>query len=107
MTALYESFSLGEISKEEYLTLINVAVKQKDATAAQIAELEATLENAAPDGHLDNAFVSAFEKYQEVQEITKEIISEVLNVVYVYPDGRLEIVWNFEDDLEKLVLDLR
>ena len=74
--------------------------------AARMAELEATLENAGADGSLQNGFVTTFEKYTEVEEITREIITEVLKDVYIYPDGRLEIVWNFRDELEKLILDL-
>ena len=58
------------------------------------------------DGGLQNAFVSTFEKYVSVEEITGEIVSEALSEVRVYPDKRLEIVWNFRDDMEKLMLEL-
>ena len=104
---LYESFALGEIGKPEYLSEKADVVKQRDAIAARMAELKATLENAGTDGGLQNGFVDAFGKYTEVEEITSEIIAEVLKEVYIYPDGRLEIVWNFRDELEKLKLDLQ
>ena len=105
--ALYESFALGEISKSEYLTIKSAAVKQRDAAADRLAELEASLENMGTDGSLQNSFVSAFGKYTEVEEITSEIVSEVLSEVRIYPDKRLEIVWNFRDEMERLVLELQ
>lgn len=104
---LYESFALGEISKPEYLAAKAAAVQQRDTAAARISELEADMENTGADGNLQNGFVSTFGKYIEVKEITSEIAAEVLNAVHIYPDGRFEITWNFEDELEKVLLDLQ
>ena len=42
-----------------------------------------------------------------VEEITGEIVTEVLKEVRIYPGGRLEIIWNLQDELEKLVLALK
>ena len=103
---LYESFALGEISKPEYLAAKAAAVQQRDAAAVRIAELETALENTGSNGGLQNEFVSTFGKYMEVKEITSEIVREVLKEVRIYPGGRLEIIWNLQDELEKLVLDL-
>ena len=103
---LYEAIALGEIGTPEYLSAKAAAVKERDLIASRMAELKATLENAGADGSLQNEFVSTFGKYTEVEEITREIITEVLKDVYIYPDGRFEIVWNFRDELKKLILDL-
>ena len=104
---LYESFALGEISKAEYLTAKAAAAQQRDNTAARISELEAELENMGMDGSLRNGFVSAFGKYLEVEEITDEIAADVLQEVRIHPGGRIETVWNYQDELEKLILDLQ
>ena len=107
VTGLYESFALGEISKAEYLTAKTAAVKQRDETAVQISELEAALDNMSADGSLQNGFVSTFKKYLDVEEITSEIMADVLQEVRIFPDGRIETVWNYRDELEKLILDLQ
>ena len=96
---LYELFALGEIDKPEYLSEKAAAVQQRDTAAARIAELEAALENAETNGGLRNEFVSTFEKYVNVDEITREIVTEVLKEVRIYPGGRLEIFWNFCDEM--------
>ena len=59
------------------------------------------------DGGLKNSFVSTFEKYMDVVEITSEIVKEVLSEISIYPDSRLEIIWNFRDELNNLALDLQ
>ena len=98
---------MGEISKAEYLTAKAAAAQQRDNTAARISELEAELENMGMDGSLRNGFVSAFGKYLEVEEITDEIAADVLQEVRIHPGGRIETVWNYRDELEKLILDLQ
>ena len=65
------------------------------------------LENTDKDGELINDFVSTFGKYIEVEEITSEIVAEVLKEVRIYPDGRFEITWNFRDELKEPILDLQ
>jgi site-specific DNA recombinase len=107
VSGLYEAFALGEISKAEYLAAKASAAKQRGDAAARIRELEAALENMGTDGSLRNEFVSAFGKYLEIEEITDEIAADVLKEVRVFPGGRIEIAWNYRDELKKLILDLQ
>ena len=106
ITKLYEQFGLGEISKEEYLAAKAAVNQQKDSTIAKISELETALENTGAGGNLDNRFVSSFQKYTEVQEITSEIVEDLLKEIIVYPEGRLEIVWNYREELNRMILDV-
>lgn len=102
---LYEALAFGQISREEYLAVKSTLTKQMDDTAGQIARLEAELDNTNKDGSLQNDFVSAFQKYTEVQEITSEIAADVLQEIRVYPCACIEIVWNYQEDLDRLLLD--
>ena len=103
---LYEMYGLGEISKAEYLAAKAAASEQRDRLTARIAEQEAALENTGADNNLENRFVSSFRKYTEVQELTKEIVSDVLDKIAVYPGEQLEIVWNYNEEYEKMMLDV-
>lgn len=53
---------------------------------------------------LNNRFVDAFTKYAEVEELTTEIVEYALQEVVIYPDRTLNIVWNYHEDLQKLML---
>ena len=98
---------MGEVSKAEYLAAKAAAVRQRDDAAAQISEMEAVLDNMGADGSLRNGFVSAFGKFLEVEEITDEIAADVLKEVRIHPGGRIETVWNYRDELKRLILDLQ
>ena len=102
---MYEGFALGEISKAEYLAAKQTAAQRRDAAAHRIEELTAQLENTGADGGLQNRFVDCFQKYVDIESLTDEILSEVLEKVLVYPDNRVEIQWNYQEDLERLLLE--
>ena len=97
---------LGQTSKTEYLAGKEAIVKSREAVSAQIEELKVCMENADADGHLQNRFVSCFRQYKDVETLTKKIADDVLEKIIVYPGGRLQVVWNYREDYEKLMLDL-
>jgi len=104
---LYETFVTGKVGKAEYLAAKKMIKGSYDTVLSQIEKLESALEDTGTDGQLQNRFVSSFQKYRDVSELSKEIVDDVLDRVIVYPGERLEIVWNYQDDFEKLLLDLR
>ena len=103
---LYEAFVLGEVNRSVYLEARAAAQIRHRETADRIAELETELDIDDKNGTLRNRFVTSFQKYTEVKEITSEIVADVLNTIFVYPDGRLEIIWNYREEYEKLLLSL-
>ncbi len=104
---MYEAFALGEFDKDEYLDRKTALVKQRDDAAEQINRMEISLENRGTDGNLHNRFVDCFRQYAEIQELNREIITDVLDTLFIYPGGRIEIVWNYEFAYYKKLIALR
>lgn len=104
--ALYEVLISGEITRDEYKDSKAALILKRDNMKDRIAALEATLANASEEGNLCNAFVTSFQKYTEVTCFTKEIAEDVLKEVRVYPDGRIEVIWNYREDVERLLQDV-
>ena len=42
------------------------------------------------------------QSYLDVEQLTEDILDGLLEQVLVFPDGRLEIRWKFQDELERL-----
>lgn len=103
---LYEKFAFGELGKEAYIAAKCDVVEKRDKTSAKIQELEAELENSGADDRIDNRYTDHFGKYAEIKELTAEIVSDVLQEIVVYPDNTLNIVWNYQEDLEHLLADM-
>ncbi len=87
-----ENISVHEYSKSDYLAQKAGAVKKQDAISARIAELEAAVENVNANGSLQNGFVSTFEKYADIIEVTSEIVTEAIKEVRIFPDKRIKII---------------
>ncbi len=103
MKALYENLALGETSKTEYLAQKASLVKKCDEIASRIAALEAELEEGRAAALSGDRFVESFKQYAEIQTLTDEIVDTLLEQVTVFPGGRLNISWKFQDDLQMLM----
>lgn len=92
---LYEAFALGEIDKADYLARKAALSAQNESCSAQIAELQRVLE--VENETAEDSFVTSFKRFREAGEVSDEIIQELLKEVIVYPHGRLEVVWKYQD----------
>ena len=98
---IYESFVLGEIDKEKYLSAKAAASKQKEGIIRQIAEMEAALEQNNSDIESEDKVAFGFREYERIRRITQEIATAVLKEVRVYPGNRLEMIWNYRRDFSE------
>lgn len=102
---LYEEFVLGELGKTEYLALKNNLSKKQSATIDRIEVLEKRLTDEKKNGETGNRLIEKFRQYEEFEKLTTEIVSDVLQEIVVYPDKRINVVWNYQEDLEGLIRD--
>jgi DNA invertase Pin-like site-specific DNA recombinase len=98
----YEAFALGEVGKEAYLAA-KASLRQKEETLSeQIAKLELSIEQTQlTDSNADGLAVR-LQSYLDVEQLTEDILGGLVEQVLVFPDGRLEIRWEFRDELERL-----
>lgn len=93
----------GEISRESFAA-------QKKALTAQAEDISRTaleLERKISGGDSDNAVIEQFKSYAGITALTKEISTELLQSVTIYPDGRMDIRLNLADEIKALMETLR
>ena len=97
---LYEEYVEGVISKEEYASK-KVGLAEQEQTALKKLELlEANLAvlNSDVDDTDEVAESQALiDKYLEITELTEPLMKELFKRIVIYPDGSINIVWNFRD----------
>ncbi|MDP2843137.1 MAG: hypothetical protein Q8O06_05820, partial [Acetobacterium sp.] len=72
-----------------------------DNTTAKISKLEAEDELLKfKNMESGNQFVEHFKGKQKIKELSRELVSELVESVYVFDEERIEIVWKFEDSLK-------
>ena len=98
---LYPDWKNGIISKEEYFTL-------KEQLTEKTASLEKALENLKRTNEEfkngiteDNDFISHFKKYGKIDTLTRAMVVELIDKIYVHEGGRITISFKFTDAYEK------
>lgn len=96
---LYDRYAGGEISREDF-------VEQKREYDLEIEKLEAKLlslrqeeEQGEESGDMRQT-AEIMSAYQECSELTEGMKENLIEKVFVFEGGRIEIVWSYGDCLE-------
>ena len=99
---LYPDWKSGEISKEEYLALkVKLDEKLSDINNAietiknSIAETKNGIDNT-------NEFILSFLKYRNIKKLSREILVELIENIYIHEGGGITIQFKFSDAFEKV-----
>ena len=101
----YLKFKSGELSEIDYRKEKEKIENQIKICENQIITLSATLNNNIENAH--NSFVTALKKYKNFSSLTKEMAQELIDVIYVYENDRIEINFKFQDQFDAVVNYLR
>lgn len=102
---LYPDWKAGVLSKGEYLSLkakIGEQLEQIEIAIANIKE-EISKYQSAPVS--ENRFISSFLRYRNIQVLTREVIVELIEMIYVHEGGTITIQFKYQDEYQRL-LDL-
>ncbi|MCL2812227.1 MAG: recombinase family protein [Clostridia bacterium] len=95
--SLYPDWKNGEISKEEFQKLRIQFDAQLSEHEATIRRIQAELNQTEEGVDSSNAFLSAFTKHRNLQELTREILVELVDSVQIHEGGALTIKLCFAD----------
>ena len=102
---LYPDWKAGILSRDEYLSLkakIGEQLEQIEIAIANIKE-EISKYQSAPVS--ENRFISSFLRYRNIQVLTREVIVELIEMIYVHEGGTITIQFKYQDEYQRL-LDL-
>lgn len=104
---LYEDLSDGIIDVKEYQ-------EYRSSFSQRIAEKEQTLERLehermeAVEGNRGcNLWMKEFQRYQNVQELNRQMITSLVDKIMVYNDGSMEVVFRYADEIAMLLEKIR
>ena len=97
---LYPDFKNNLLSQEMYLTLKDKYEKEIERINKDIAEIEYRIEQIKYGLTQENRFISNFIKHQNIEELTRDIVVELINNIYIYECGKIEVEVKFKDEYE-------
>ena len=95
--SLYPDWKAGDISREEYHRLKEQFEQQQAKLDTRLASLQTRIDEAQNGVDETNSFLSQFVKYRNLQTLTREVIVELIDMIYVHEGGKITIKFKFSD----------
>lgn len=102
---LYPDWKSGLLSKEEYLALKEKFDRQLSQLEEAIAHIEEEIARYRDSAGADNQFIAHFLKHQNLDSLTREVIVELIEMIYVHEGGTITVEFKYQDEYQRL-LDL-
>lgn len=94
----YEDWKLGNISKEQFLNYSNDYDKQIENINNEISALKNVYNENIQNLKKDNYWIDHFKKNKNIKTVTREIIYELIDTIYVHEGGNITIKFKYQDE---------
>ncbi len=98
----YEDYSDEIISKKEYLKFKTKYELQIEQTQNKIKMIHETMEDKPI---VANPWIEKLLRLKKLEELDRDIIVEMISMIYVYENKTIKIVYNFSHELDILLAD--
>ena len=101
----YEKYLDGKVSKDNYLRAKEKLSLEMEKATKQVSKMEAEYESQnLKKQDSDNQFVDHFKGKQRIKELSRELVAELVESIYVFDENRIEIVWKYAEEWEKMIV---
>ena len=101
---LYMDWKNGDISRDQYRRMkvkCDEQIEQLEQTIAHIKdECETLSHGISPDS---DPYLTAFLKHRNITALSRGIVTELIDTIYVHEGGGLEIEFRFQDQYRRIV----
>lgn len=103
--ALYEDWKNEDITKEEYKQYKHKYEKDIEELKQIIERLEKEKQKNERLKEKENEWIETFRKQKEIQKLSRNIMIELIDCIYIKEDGNITIKFNFKQELKPKSLD--
>ena len=96
---LYEQYVEGQITLQEFQEQKQKYAKKMEQCQGKIQELEDKIaEGEEQKRRVKSEGLHLFLKYKELEELSYEVLHELIEVIYFYDPEHIEIIWKYRDE---------
>lgn len=103
MVDLYPDWKNGILTQEEYLNIKSSMQQKISSLDAMISNLEKSVKEYADGITSENDFIAHFMKYKNITQLTRPMLIELVENIYVHEGGKIEIELKYRDAYEQVV----
>ena len=99
--SIYEDWKLDVISKEEYNEYVAGYDTDIKKMEENLQELRKKLKLQSQTPKEDNTWINIFRKNQNITELTREILGDLIDVIYIHEGGDITVVFKYENEYKQ------
>ena len=103
ITDLYPDWKSGVITVDEYQMLKERLNERLRIADEKIASLNKSAEQFQDGITEENEFVARFKKYGNIEHLTRPLLTELVQEIFVHEGGDIEVVFKFQDAYAEVV----
>ena len=100
--SLYQDWKDGEISQQEYRDMKADYERQAAELADVLARLNAERAELANGVDKEHPALVAFAKYQSIETLTREILTDLVDHIKIYENGNISVHFKFVDEFRRI-----
>lgn len=97
----YEDWKLERISKEEFINYSNDYEKSIENLNNEIKVYENKIEGSLRDIKEDEYWIEHFRRNKKIKSLSREVIEELIDCIYVHEGGNITIKFKYQDEYER------
>jgi hypothetical protein len=103
LDSLYMDWKCGDITRDQYRRMKVKFEEQAQQLQETIAHIRNECDTIAQGITTEDPYLTAFLKYRNIQSLSRGLLVELVNVIYVHENGELDIEFNFADQHRRIV----
>lgn len=101
--SVYEDWKMSEITKDEYIEYKNDYEKSIVAIENNLVFLREEMDKYQKQINSNNSWIQDLKKKSNITELNRDIITELIDCIYVHEGGDITIKFKFADELERVL----
>lgn len=104
---LYEDWKNGYITKEEFVEYKNIYENDMIRLKNNIEKLEKEKDEYKNKNILNNVWIEKFKEKKQINELSRDIVIELIECIYIHENGNITIKFKFENEFKKYFKDIQ
>lgn len=101
--SLYMDWKNGDITREEYHRMKARFQTEAEQLKQAIANLQEERKEYEKEVTTDDPYLTTFLKYKNIKELDRNIVVDLIDVIYIHADKGVEIHFKFQDQHKRLM----
>lgn len=102
---LFESYSDGMLTEREYLSMKTAYDRESGDLKEKLAGLEKEKHRCTCMLTPQNRWITALKEYRTEEAVSRSMVEELIQKIYVTKRDEIRIVWNFQDEFVRLAVE--